>query len=66
MSGPDTIWELFYGYTVFWVLVAIFLVRLMREQALLKKQLEEFKFGIDECPQPDKQVDILEKQAKSL
>jgi len=38
---PDTYWDLFAGYTAVWLILAVFIIRLVREQTKLKRELEE-------------------------
>lgn len=38
---PNTYWDLFLGYTAFWLLIGVFCFYLMREQQRLGKRLLE-------------------------
>lgn len=38
---PDTYLDLFFGYTAIWALVLFFLVRMMREQSRLRKDMDD-------------------------
>ncbi len=57
---PETFWDLFAGYSAFWLLIAIFLYRLMQEQVSLRAELEQLKHSSNSSHQ-----DSSEKQAQT-
>jgi len=40
---PNTYWDLFAGYTVFWICIAMYLFRLVRQQSELKKRIDSIQ-----------------------
>ena len=43
MTQPDRFWFLFTGYTVIWVLLALFLVHLGRRHQALQRTVDELR-----------------------
>ena len=43
MDTPDTFWSLFAGYSVFWILIAGFALRLMVEQRGIASRLQQLE-----------------------
>ena len=41
MDTPDTYWDLFFGYSAIWLIFVLFLLRLVREQAALKSEIQQ-------------------------
>jgi len=47
MTAPDTFWDLFAGYAVFWCLLAFLIFRLMSEQKKLTQSVERLRRVVD-------------------
>ncbi len=43
MITPDTHWDLFLGYTAFWICLGWFVFTLIREQRSLRREMDELK-----------------------
>ena len=41
MDTPDTYWDLFFGYSAIWIIIAFYLFALIREQSNLQKRMDE-------------------------
>ena len=50
MSGSDSFWYLFAGYGAFWVLLALFLAYLGRQNQALEKELRSLESRIPSGP----------------
>lgn len=46
-TTPDTFMDLFAGYTAIWVVLALFILSLMRQQRALSTQIEQLKKELD-------------------
>jgi CcmD family protein len=43
MTTPDRFWFLFSAYTAFWIVLALFLMRLGRRQRTLERELRDLR-----------------------
>lgn len=53
-TPPNTLWDLFCGYSAFWLLVAWFVFHLMREQRQLRKSLDVLERELETVPQEER------------
>ena len=50
-ATPDTYWDLFFGYSAFWVIFALFVCLLMRRQIELDRRLEQLSRRLEAAEQ---------------